>query len=126
MRLLGHLDLRQQPHRSLRPLARRVHIAEVHWQHHVLDDRERRQQLAELEDEPRLRPRQAAIWPSLSVWTGTAPTITSPDVGRSMPVTMLIRVDLPLPDLPMIATNWPRSICRSTRLSARKLPAALS
>src|SRR6266545_891875 len=32
------------------PRARLIHIAEVHRQHHVLDDRQRRQQLKKLED----------------------------------------------------------------------------
>jgi hypothetical protein len=42
-----------------------------------------------------------------------------------MPVIMLMRVDLPLPDLPITATNSPLSICKSTSLSAVKSPAAL-
>jgi hypothetical protein len=49
--MLGHLDLIEQSHGALGSLACRVHIAEVHRQHHVFDDRERRQQLKELEDD---------------------------------------------------------------------------
>ena len=43
-----------------------------------------------------------------------------------MPVSMLISVDLPLPDLPMTATNSPESTCRLTPFSAVNLPAAVS
>jgi hypothetical protein len=58
---------------------------------------------------PRLRPRHAASRLSLSLSTRVSPTYTSPSLGRSMPVSMLIRVDLPLPDLPMMPTNSPAS-----------------
>ena len=59
---------------------------------------------------PMLRPRQMASWPSRSLCTGVPATTTSPGVGRSMPVIMLISVVLPLPDLPITATNSPASI----------------
>ncbi len=36
------------------------------------------------------------------------PITISPLVGRSMPVSILIKVDFPLPGLPMTATNSPR------------------
>jgi hypothetical protein len=52
-----------------------------------------------------LRPRQTASALSSSVWMGVPHTNTSPLVGRSIPVTVLINVDLPLPDLPITATN---------------------
>ena len=42
------------------------------------------------------------------------PTTTSPEVGRSIPVSMFSRVDLPLPDLPTTAINSPFLICNSS------------
>ena len=74
---------------------------------------------------PTLRPRHSASLPSLSVWMAVSPTRISPEVGRSMPVIMLTRVDLPLPDLPITATNSPQSTSRSIPFSAVKSPAAL-
>src|SRR5512138_3665620 len=53
-------------------------------------------------------------------------TTTSPEVGRSIPAIMLSRVDLPLPDLPITATNSPGSTCRSISWSAVNVPAAVS
>lgn len=58
---------------------------------------------------PRLRPRQRAISFSVRRYTAVSPT-TPPEVGRSIPAIMLIRVELPLPDLPMIPPNSPQSI----------------
>jgi len=56
---------------------------------------------------PRFLPRQRAMALSERVCTGVWLTQTSPEVGRSMPVIMLMRVVLPLPDLPMTLTNSP-------------------
>jgi hypothetical protein len=56
---------------------------------------------------PRFSPRQPASWFSFILWMAVPLTMTSPVVGRSMPVIMLSRVDLPLPDLPMMLTNSP-------------------
>ena len=74
---------------------------------------------------PMWRPRHSAIWPSVRPWTGLPATKTWPVLGRSMPVIMLTRVDLPLPDLPMTATNSPGLTRRSTPLSAVNGPAAV-
>ena len=73
---------------------------------------------------PDRRPRHAASrsWPSS--WTAVPPTVTDPAVGRSMPATMFSSVDLPLPDLPTMATNSPASISRSTPRSAGTAPRA--
>ena len=51
---------------------------------------------------------------------------TSPDVGRSIPEIMFMRVDLPLPDLPIIATNSPRSTLSMMLSRAVNGPAAVS
>ena len=59
------------------------------------------------------------------VCSGSPPMITSPAVGRSMPVSKLIRVDLPLPLLPMTATNSPRCTCKSMPFSAVNSPAGV-
>ena len=93
--------------RSL-PLARRVDVAEVHGQHHVLEQRQRGQELEELEDDAQVAaaPGGQSAFAQL-VRPRVPPTTTSPAVGRSMPVIMLISVDLPLPDLPMMPTNSP-------------------
>jgi predicted ArsR family transcriptional regulator len=37
MRLVGHADLIEEHHCPFASLARREHVAEVHRQHHVLD-----------------------------------------------------------------------------------------
>ena len=44
---------------------------------------------------------------SLSEVISVSPRYTSPDVGRSRPASMCSSVDLPEPDGPMIAVNWP-------------------
>src|ERR1700679_2370755 len=54
------------------------------------------------------------------------PITTEPDDGRSMPPAIFSSVDLPLPDLPDIATNSPGPISRLTSRSASKLPAGVS
>ena len=74
---------------------------------------------------PTVRPRQGANCPSFKAWIAVSPMNTWPVVGRSMPVIMLISVDLPLPDLPITATNSPRSTCRLISLSALNGPAAV-
>ncbi len=71
-------------------------------------------------------PRQSAICSSFNWRMGVPATITSPSVGWSMPVNMLISVDLPLPDLPTTATNSPACTVRSTPFNATKGPAAVS
>ena len=67
---------------------------------------------------PTRTPRQAASssWPISSIRRPS--TTTRPLLGRSMPVTMLRIVDLPLPDDPTIETISPCPICRSTPRSA--------
>ncbi len=75
---------------------------------------------------PTLRPRQAASLSSLMPPRSVPATWTSPDVERSMPVIMLISVDLPLPDLPITATNSPRSTCRSMPCKAKNGPVGVS
>ena len=74
---------------------------------------------------PTRRPRHLASLSWFSLCTGVPSTYTSPRVGRSIPVIMLISVDLPLPDLPITATNSPAPICRSTSLTAVNSPAAV-
>ena len=64
---------------------------------------------------PMVLPRQIASWFSLSLCTGVPSMTTSPEVGRSMPVIMLMSVDLPLPDLPIMPTNSPSPTSRLTR-----------
>lgn len=40
----------------------------------------------------------------------TVSTLTVPEVGRSNPPSIFSKVDLPLPDVPMMATNSPGSM----------------
>ena len=47
------------------------------------------------------------------------PTWMLPSVGVSSPPSMLSRVDLPEPEVPMMAVNLPRSMSRFTPSSAR-------
>jgi hypothetical protein len=46
------------------------------------------------------------------------PTRTEPDVGRSRPASRCISVDLPDPDGPITAVNWPAGTSRETPRSA--------
>ena len=60
---------------------------------------------------------------SVSSWSPIAviswPSIeTLPVVGRSSPARMCISVDLPEPEGPITAVNWPGGISRSTPRSA--------
>ncbi len=67
---------------------------------------------------PMVRPRQAASWSSV-IWSRRRPaTVTVPAVGRSIPAIRLMMVVFPLPDGPVIATNSPAPMHRSTPLSA--------
>ena len=117
MRLVGQAHQRQQVHRPLCALARRrSRLAEVHRQHHVLDDGQRGQQLEELEDDAHGAAAPLRHLALAEAGERVPPTSTSPDVGRSMPVIMLISVDLPLPDWPTIATNSPRVDLDADRL----------
>ena len=75
---------------------------------------------------PTDRPRHCAVAPSLRSCTAVPSIQTSPLDGRSMPVIMLTSVLLPLPDLPITATNSPAPTSRLTLLSAVKLPAGVS
>ena len=60
----------------------------------------------------RLRSRDSSL--SLSSVTSRPSTCTVPELGRTNPATILIRVLLPLPERPTMATNSPASIVRST------------
>src|SRR5258706_318394 len=53
------------------------------------------------------------------------PTSGTVEVGKSMPHSRLRRVDLPLPDLPTMATNSPAAICRSMFRRAANSPAGV-
>ena len=53
-----------------------------------------------------------------SAWTGVPSITTVPDVGRSMPVIMLMSVVLPLPDLPISPMNSPAPTLRLMPRSA--------
>ncbi len=52
-----------------------------------------------------------------------SPTRTEPDEGRSIPPNIFRSVDLPLPDLPVIATNSPVRISRLISRTAVNGPA---
>ena len=49
----------------------------------------------------------------------TPPIFTRPFVGRSSPASRCMRVDLPEPDGPMTAVNWPVGTSSVTPRSAR-------
>ena len=69
--------------------------------------RQRGQELEELEDDAQAPPAPLGQLAFAQGVHAVPSTHTSPEVGRSMPVIMLISVDLPLPDFPMTATNSP-------------------
>ncbi len=73
---------------------------------------------------PTVLPRQVASRLSSSPWTSVVSMVTVPRQGWSMPVSMLMRVDLPLPDLPTIATYSPWPMSSSTSLSTTARPAS--
>ena len=97
---------------------------EVHRQHHVLDHGQRRQELEELEDDA-----DACVRASARARRGRDRRAPSADAhaagGRAgrCRASMLSSVDLPLPDLPTMATNSPGSISRSIPRSAWNAPA---
>jgi hypothetical protein len=66
--------------------------------------------------------RNRATAVSLSLSTRSPPTRISPVVGRSMPAMRFSRVDLPLPDGPMIATASPGATVRLTSDTADAAP----
>ena len=55
--------------------------------------------------------------------TDTPPTRTVPWLGRSIPPMTWSKVDLPLPDLPRMATSSPDPMSRSMSRSAGQVPA---
>src|ERR1019366_9146097 len=63
---------------------------------------------------PILRLRISASWSRSRSCTPTPSRRYMPEVGRSRQPRMFIRVDLPEPDGPMIATKSPRRICSET------------
>ena len=56
---------------------------------------------------------------SSSAVRSVSPMCTVPDVAVSRPATQCISVDLPEPDGPMIAVNWPRAKSTVTPSRAR-------
>ena len=92
---------------ALEPLALRPAMREVERERGVLERGERGQQLEELEHDPHVAPRQTASSSSLIESIRCPSTVTVPAVGRSIPVTRLRIVVLPLPDGPTIATSSP-------------------
>ena len=85
----------------------------------VLARAQQREEVEELEDEPDAS--AAHVRQRLFVQIRRAPRpsmATAPASGRSRPPTRCSRVDLPEPDGPMIATNSPAAIDRSTSRSA--------
>ena len=98
-------------------LRRKIHPSKIHRERDVFSERQRRQELEELEhdvDRPAPPDRR---FPLAQPVDGSAGYVHIPEVGRSIPVIMLMS-DLPLPDFPMTATNSPGSTCRSIPLSA--------
>ena len=75
---------------------------------------------------PMLRPRHDASSLCERLWMFAPPMLSEPDDGRSMPPIMFSSVDLPLPDLPTMATNSPAVISRSMLRSALNAPAGVS
>ena len=71
---------------------------------------------------PTCRRRNRAAPASLSMSTRSSPTRTAPLVGRSIPAMRLSRVDLPLPDGPMIATASPAATSRLMSATAGAAP----
>ena len=63
---------------------------------------------------PIFRRRKMVSSSSFRVDSSRPSTVTVPEGGRSSPPSMCSRVDLPDPDVPMIATNSPFSTLSST------------
>ena len=119
-----HADQLEQVHGVLGTLGWWISSAVIHGKQDILDGSQGGQELEELEDHTH---RAAAPDRDLlfveRMDREHRSTMTSPEVGRSMPVMTLISVDLPLPDLPMMETKAPDSTCRSMPLSAVNVPA---
>ena len=76
--VVGHLHLLEQLHGALLALVERVHVAEVHRQHDVLDQRQRGQELEELEDDAQVA---AAPDGHLVSRSACAPACRRPDLA---------------------------------------------
>lgn len=75
---------------------------------------------------PMFFPRHVASSLCCKACTEVAPINISPELTWSMPVMTFIKVDFPLPDLPMMATNSPSRISRLMFLRAMNAPDAVS
>ena len=88
---------------------------ELDRQQQVLLDRERRDQVEELEHEAEvLAPQQRALPPRTAPRPRGPARAREPASARSMPLIRLSRVDLPEPLRPSTTTNSPRATVRST------------
>src|SRR5450631_3933593 len=70
---------------------------------------------------PTLTRRSMVNWRSPRPLSSTSPMYTSPEVRRSRPATQWSSVDLPDPDGPMMAVNWPLAKPTVTPSRARTL-----
>ena len=84
------------------------------WERDVLQGVERRQQVERLEDEADPVPAQLGEPLSLRPVTSVSSRWICPEVTVSRPARQCISVDLPEPEGPMIAVNWPRGMSTST------------
>ena len=86
---------------------------ELHRQRDVLDRGQRRHQVERLEDEAEPVRRSTVSCFSLRV-RSTSPIVTVPPSRRSRPAMQCMSVDLPEPEGPMMAVNWPAAKSMST------------
>src|SRR5438876_10617401 len=86
-------------------------------QHDVLERRELREQMVELEDEPDLPVAELGQRLSSKANTSFPSKCTVPLVGRSRVPRMWRRVVLPTPEAPTMATSSPRVIAKLTPFS---------
>ena len=111
LQAVAELHERQQLARALVDFPARP-ATQVQRQADVLEARQRRQQVEELEDEADLVAADARQPSSDRPASASPSTRTSPEVGRSRPPTRFSSVDLPEPDGPMIETISPRGMVR--------------
>ena len=100
-------------------------LRKFEWQQHVLQRRQRGDEVEGLEHEAdALRP-QPRPPSSLRVVRSTPSSHRWPVVGRSSPASIASRVDLPAPEAPVIATVSPRAMSNETSCTMASGPSGL-
>ena len=98
----------QHPHHFFHKLLVHLVSVQLHRQHNVFEDIQHRHQIVVLEDEADLSSAEDGQLLVFECGEVACPSTTTwPEVGTSSPPIMFSSVDLPLPEVPTMATNSP-------------------